>query len=414
MGLFLNALASGAYWTGATVFFLPITRDLGLSRVGTSMAFSLARLEGGLGGPLVGHAVDRFGARTMLLLGGVVAGLGFLLLSLSQNYVTFLLIYVGIVSVGFNAGFNNALSTAINSWFIRRRGMAMSVVSSGISLGGAVVTPLIALIIFHQGWRAGAAIAGAAILAASIPVSYYLRSSPESMGMLPDGDDLRPRDAGGGRRRATSPSVDFTAAEAAKTASYWLLAAAIGLRIAAQTALLVHMVPILVWKGQDEVVAPIVVSIMSFGALPLRFVFGYLSDVWSRQKVASVGMAMGGLSVLVLLASRGAFWQLVVFAVMLAFAESVSAITWALIGDFYGRTSFATLRGGVTTVHSVFAMGTPVYAGWVFDQTASYTWALAPIVLIYAAASFLFWVLPKPRIPARLATDQDSGEGGLD
>jgi MFS family permease len=402
IGLVMNSLASGTYWTGATVFFLPITRDLGLDRAATSMAFALARLEGGLGGPFVGYLVDRFGPRRMALFGGVMSGVGFLLLSQSRSYAMFLVIYVGVLSVGFNAGFNHAVMTAVNSWFVRRRGMAMAVIASGVSLGGAVITPLVAYSISQWGWRTGAIIAGTALVVTSIPLSYFIRSSPEIMGLLPDGDERKPIRSTSSSV-SSSPTIDFTAMEAIKTPSYWFLALAIGLRIAAHAALVVHLVPILVWKGQAEVTAPLLVGIMSFTAVPLRFVTGYLSDVWSRQKVAAVGMAMGGGSVLVLIVSDGAFWQLIVFVVMLGFAESVSGVSWSLIGDFFGRTSFATLRGGVTTVHSVLSMGMPVYAGVVFDRTDSYFWALVPIVGIYTMAALSFWLLPKPAIPARLA-----------
>jgi MFS family permease len=402
IGLVMNSLASGTYWTGATVFFLPITRDLNLGRAATSMAFALARLEGGLGGPFVGYLVDRFGPRRMALFGGVMSGVGFLLLSQSRNYAMFLAIYVGVLSVGFNAGFNHAVMTSVNSWFVRRRGLAMAVIAAGVSLGGAVITPLIAYSISQWGWRTGAIISGVALLVTSVPLSYFLRSSPESMGLLPDGDQRRPMQRSSGSV-PTSVTIDFTAKEALRTASYWFLALAIGLRIAAHAALVVHLIPILVWKGQPEATAPLLVGIMSFTAVPLRFITGYLSDTWSRQKVVAVGMFMGGASVIVLIVSDGSFWQLVAFVAMLGFAESVSGVSWSLIGDFFGRTSFATLRGGVTTVHSVLSMGMPVYAGIVFDRTASYFWALVPIVGIYGVAALAFWLLPKPKIPARLA-----------
>lgn len=411
IGFVMNMLASGTYWTGATVFFLPITRDLALSRSATSSAFSLARLEGGLGGPFVGYVVDRFGPRRIALFGGIMAGLGFILLSQANNYATFLIIYVGVLSVGFNAGFNHAVMTSVNSWFVRRRGMAMAVIAAGISLGGAVVTPLLAYVIFQYGWKAGSITAGVALLVFSIPLSYFIRSTPESMGLLPDGDVAAPPIAGA-RRRIAPTTNDFTVGEALKTSSYWLMALAIGLRIAAQAALVVHMVPIMVWKGQPEVVAPMLIGILSLVAAVLRFVTGYLSDKWSRQKVASIGMAIGALSVAVLIMTEGAFWQLVLFVVLFAFAESVSAVSWALIGDFFGRQSFATLRGGVTTVHSFLSMGTPVFAGLVFDRTDSYYWALVPLAFIYVAACLAFWFLPKPKLPQRLVELYAEGDEG--
>ena len=398
-------LASGTYWTGASVFFLPITRDLGLSRAATSTAFSLARLEGGLGGPLVGYVVDRFGPRRIALFGGVMAGVGFILLSQANSYATFLIIYVGVLSLGFNAGFNHAIMTSVNSWFVRKRGVAMAVIAAGISLGGVVITPALAWVIFRYGWEVGAIVAGVTLLIFSIPLSFFIRSTPESMGLLPDGD--APIIQQSGTRSVQRPTtIDFTTKEAMKTFSYWFMALAIGLRIAAQAALVVHMVPILVWKGQPEVVAPLLIGIMSFVAVPLRFVTGYLSDIWSRQKVAALGMAIGASGVVLLLTTGGAFWQLVLFVVLLAFGESVSAVSWALIGDFFGRKSFATLRGGVTTIHSFLSMGTPVFAGLVFDSTESYFWALVPVTILYAMAGVFFWVLPKPKIPLRLLETQ--------
>ncbi|MDP6228513.1 MAG: hypothetical protein QF714_12560, partial [Dehalococcoidia bacterium] len=81
VGCIFNTLAGGTYWTGFSVYFLPVTRDLKLSRATTSLAYGLARLEGGLEGPLVGYLVDRFGPRTMVVAGGALAGLGFMLLS---------------------------------------------------------------------------------------------------------------------------------------------------------------------------------------------------------------------------------------------------------------------------------------------------------------------------------------------
>lgn len=409
----MNMLASGTYWIGATVFFLPITRDLNLSRAATSTAFSLARLEGGLGGPLVGYTVDRFGPRKIALFGGVMAGVGFILLSQANSYATFMIIYVGVLSVGFNGGFNHAVMTSVNSWFVRKRGMAMAVIAAGISLGGVVITPLLAYVIFRFDWRVGAITAGVALLVISIPLSRFIRSTPESMGLLPDGDTAPPRQSSV-TGKAVSITIDFTTKEAIKTFSYWFMALAIGLRIAAQAALVVHMVPIMVWKGQPELVAPFLIGVMSLVATLLRFGMGYLSDIWSRQKVAAVGMVFGAVAVVFLLITDGAFWQLVVFVVLMAFAESVSAVSWALIGDFFGRKSFATLRGGITTVHSFLSMGTPVFAGFIFDRNESYFWALVPMAGIYVAAAIAFWVLPRPKIPARLLETTEEGAAADD
>ncbi len=62
-GAVLNALAGGAYWTGFSVYFLPITRDFGVSRAATSLIHGLGRLEGGFEGPLSRRFPSRWPTR---------------------------------------------------------------------------------------------------------------------------------------------------------------------------------------------------------------------------------------------------------------------------------------------------------------------------------------------------------------
>ena len=76
-GMFGN----GAISSGFPIFFEPMRRDLGISYTSMSLVFSLARAEGGMGSPLVGWIVHKFGSRPMILLGGLTAGIGLILMS---------------------------------------------------------------------------------------------------------------------------------------------------------------------------------------------------------------------------------------------------------------------------------------------------------------------------------------------
>ncbi len=407
-GCVFNALAGGTYWTGFSIYFLPVTRDLGLSRASTSLAYGLARMEGGIEGPVAGYLVDRLGPRTMVAIGGLLAGLGFMLLSQTHSFTTFLLVYIGVLSMGMNAGFNHGVMAAVNQWFIRRKGLAMSVTSMGSSIGGALITPAVAFIVLGVGWRTSAFISGLVILGVVIPLSVVIRRSPESMGLLPDGDSepAGPGQAPSGARPLRFgrhyTTVDFTTKEALRTPDYWLLALSMGLRIAAHTGVFVHLVPLMVWKGQTEAAGAFVVAFVAFTSIPLRVMIGWVGDKWAKQKMIGITMILGAISLVLLLLSGGALWQLLIFGAMFAFAEGASGASWSLIGDFFGRTSFATLRGGVTAVHSFMSMGMPVFAGWIYDTYGSYYWALIPMIGVYLLAAVLFWNLPKPKPPIRV------------
>src|SRR5438093_4223547 len=98
IGCIQDAVKGGTYNTGFTLYFLPVLTEMRLSRAATSLPFSLARLESALEGPLVGYLIDRFDVRVMMVLGAMLAGLGFILLSFTQSYLVFLLVFIGLVT----------------------------------------------------------------------------------------------------------------------------------------------------------------------------------------------------------------------------------------------------------------------------------------------------------------------------
>jgi hypothetical protein len=71
------------------------------------------------------------------------------------------------------------------------------------------------------------------------------------------------------------------------------------------------------------------------------------------------------------------------------------------MGDFFGRQAFATLRGWQHLPDQFMSMSTPVWMGWIFDQTGSYYWSLLPLITVYGLSAGVYWFLPRPKVPAR-------------
>ncbi len=86
----MRVLGGGLHGYGFTVFFLPVSQDLGLTRAQTSLAFSLARAEGAIEAPIIGYVVDRFGPRPLMVAAALLAGIGYISLSWVNSYVGFL------------------------------------------------------------------------------------------------------------------------------------------------------------------------------------------------------------------------------------------------------------------------------------------------------------------------------------
>lgn len=410
----LYVLTTGIYWSSFSFYFIPVAKDLSLSRTSMSVALGLARLVGGLQGPIAGYLVDRLGPRFMIIFGGALGGVGFILLALTHSYLTFLLVYLGLMVVGLSGGFDQGIMSLPSRWFMRHRARAMSFLWVGLGLGTAFIAPVVGVMVVSIGWRDTATFSGVALLVLLVPAFLVIRNLPENMGLTPDGNrastfpstglragsDVDPPTANAPTSRQEYTQVDFTARQGFRTLSYWLLALALGLRVAASAGLLAHFAPIILWKGQNEAAAALLLGIYGLASIPMCLLIGWAGDRWPKHKLTSCGMVLGMLSIGILVLSGAQVWQLVIFMVLLTAGESTGVVAWALVGDLFGRKAFATLLGGMTLVYSLLSATTPILGGWIFDSTGSYLGALILIGIIYAAAGVLFWNIPKPKLPA--------------
>ena len=400
IGCVQDAVKGGLFNTGFTLYFLPVLTELNLSRAATSLPFSLSRLEAALGAPFVGYLIDRFDVRVMLVAGTLLAGVGLILLSLTHSYLLFVLVFIGPLSFGFQAGFNQATLAVVAHWFRRKRGLAMAIVQTGQAIGGVLIFPLVALAVLKLGWRTAAVLSGLSVLLL-LPLVLFIRRSPESMGLLPDGDRAV-RASALGASAPLDETREFTTREALRTPTFWLLAAFHGLRNVPYAGVTVHLVPLLVWKGLDEPTAAFYVGVTALATVVVRPLTGWLGDRRSKQMVGAVGVLLGAAGLVVLAYGDGAWWALLLFAVLFSFGDGVNSVTWALVGDYFGRSHFATIRGWISMFQSFASMPAAVYTGWVYDQTQSYTQALIAFVICYGASALVLWLIPEPLRPAPL------------
>jgi len=290
---------------------------------------------------------------------------------------------------------------AVNHWFLTKRGLAMSILQTGQAIGGVVLFPLIALAVLKLGWRSAAWLSGGVIFL-TLPLVLVIRRSPESMGLLPDGETEPPPSAAGvtpRHRRPPRDLVELTTKEALNSSAFWLIAGFHSLRNIPYTAVTVHLVPLLVWKGFDQSTAAFFVGLMSFSAVIVRPLTGWLGDRWSKQKIGATGVLLGGLGLSVLLCSGSGFWSMVLFVILFSFADGINSVTWALVGDLFGRKHFASIRGWVGMIQSFASMPAAVFTGWVYDQTHSYTYALLPFLALYGLAALFLWKVSSPQQP---------------
>src|SRR5262245_11618267 len=393
----LRVLGGGLHQYGFTVFFLPVTQELGLTRASTSLAFSLARAEGSLAAPIVGYLLDRHGPKPLMLSAALLAGIGYILFALVNSYATFLIVYLGVISIAFTAGFVHAPTVVANSWFIRLRARAMTVVSAAVPVGGALITPLLAIAIREFGWRWAAFLAGMLFLAGGLPLCLGVKRSPESIGLQPDGvtPGREAVDNEAAQRAAAGHEPDISAREAFRSPIFWNFIFSMTARSAAFTTVTTHFIPMMVWKGLSQTEASVLLAGFAIFNLPIHFLLGWIADFVNKPKLVTICLFLGVVAVLPMLWSNS-LWALWFFTGLYSVLDASIPVFWASVGDFFGRKSFGTIRGNMNLFYTWGAILGPFIAGAVDHRTQSYAQVFAGMTISLMIAIALSALLFKP------------------
>jgi MFS family permease len=400
----IGALMFHAY--GAYV--VKLREEFGWSKTLLSAAFAMARAESGIFGPLQGWLTDRFGPRVLIRTGMTIFGIGFLLFSTIDGPVTFFLTFF-LMAVGSSLGGYLPIGVAIVSWFRRRRALALSVSSCGMSAGGILVQ-LVVLALTHWGWRWTAFASGLLVLAVGVPLAQVVRHRPEPYGFVPDGEM-------GGRDDPPSPprsgpfvhpgpprvpNRDFTPGQAIRTRAFWCISAGHGAALLVVSAVMVHLIVHVTERlGYSLQEAATVLALLTVVQLVAQLSGGWAGDRFSKRLI-SVGCMVAHAAGLLLLAHATAFWMLLAFALIHGAAWGIRGpLMSAIRADYFGAASFGMISGISSMVLMVGMMGGPLVAGILADRTGSYVPGFQILAAFAALGSVAFVFATPPPLPSR-------------
>jgi MFS family permease len=400
VGSVLRILGGGLYFYGFSIYFLPLSQDLNLSRASTSLVFSLARAQGAFEGPIAGYIMDRYGPRPLMIMALLLTGIGHMILSGVTSYFMLVIVYMGLVSLSFHAGFMDAPMLIANTWFIRHRTMAMALISGSIGIGGFILTPFLSMAVHAYGWRQAAFGCGILFMLVGLPLALQVRRSPESMGLQPDGDlpTALPGEPAQGKSAALE-EVNFTLAQALKTSPFWFLVTATTIRVVVLSAVNVHYVALMVWKGMSQQRAAFFLAAQAFMSLPSHLLFGWIGDKMSKPRLMALCMLLATAS-MVVFANIHTEWAIFIFIVLFSVVESTFPVSWSTVGDYFGRKNFAKIRGSMSFVSSWGSVIGPVVAGAIYDRTRSYDVLIWSCVALLLVSSGLYAMVTPPKVGA--------------
>ena len=388
---FLLTLMSLTVFQGLGTILVALERQFGWSRTALSGAFSLARVEGAILGPVEGFLVDRIGTRKMVLIGYILMGLGFIWLGQVKTLWAFYASFM-IITLGSGLGGWLAIIAMVNNWFTRQRTFAMASAMSGIHFGGLLV-PLLALGIETFEFRGAATIIGVFLLIVVGPAAKVIRNRPEDMNLQPDGDTERLSES----VLTEDEEPDFTAGQALRTPVFWILTIMQVASSVAIVTLALHLVPKLTDMGMTLSGAGTVVLTYTIVALPSQFLSGYFADRLPKTLMIAIFLAIQGIAITII-----AFADSVLLAYIFALLYGIgfggrNPLTTAIRGEYFGRKAFATIMGISQFPMNIGMIGAPLFAGYMFDTTNSYLIPFSVFAILTFFGAFLMLFVKKPR-----------------
>jgi sugar phosphate permease len=385
--LLIGALLFHAYGAYAVL----LREEFGWSKTMLAAAFSMARAESGILGPIQGWLTDRFGPRALIRVGMVIFGIGLLLFSRIDGPVAFFLTFFT-MAVGTGLGGYLPISVALVTWFRRRRSLALSISGMGMALGG-LLTPIVVASLSRFGWRSTAFASGVLVLVVALPLAQLMRHPPETYGLTPDGEP-RP-DPGHAVRPLDTRS--YTAREAMATRAFWYISLGHAAALLVVSAVMVHMVIHVTERlGYSLRQAGAVVALLTVMQLTGQLSGGWLGDRFSKRWICA-GCMLGHAAALMILGLATAFWMVLLFAVLHGLSWGMRGPLMAAIrADYFGSGSFGMISGVSSMVIMFGMMLGPLVAGILADRTGSYVPGFTVLAALAAAGSIAFLRARRP------------------
>ncbi len=378
------------------MFAIPVSTDFGISRANFNNGMIAFMLGMAVMSPLVGHLLDHYSARRLLIMGGFVFGLSLIMISRVHSLPLMLLILALPLTFATGACGIISANTVTVRWFLRRRGRALGILALSTSVGGFVSQPLTALLIESLGWRD-------ALLALGIIASVVFVIT----GLLFIRDRPRGNEAGYAGEFDTGPKtadaeIDTNSRERVwqkgelfRSRNFWLLAICIGVMFGIDQAVLVSQVPFFQDLGLDLTTAALLVSVKTISAIAGKLLIGFLAD---RVDLRLLFLAVAGCNatLMAIYISQPSVPVLLFSVALLGVAVGGIFPVWTtLMAWLFGARSYGTVMGFMSIIMQPFAIATLRFIGEIHDRTGTYLPAFGVFIGLALLACALVWLL-KP------------------
>jgi len=404
VAFFANFMSVGTGFYALNAFMEPLCQLRGWTRTDINLALVIGTLFGFSCQFIYGTIVMYTGVRVLMVFGSLVGGMAFIFMArveaLWQFYFFYILLFIG------NGAYGGIVSaTAVNNWFVLKRGKAMGFAAAGISFSGAIL-PMIAMIaIIRSGVDGAALVIGLSVMLMAPLAWFVMREWPEEMGMLPDGGIAEPEFPC--RTKVTGAEICNPIKKAGnacdswpfgmlmRTGAFWKLGLSYAMLMVGTVGVMSQLKPRFTDIGFSSLHAMILMSVTALIGSAGKYFWGAFCDRFEPKKVV-VLMSLANAAGLSLALYQDSMIFLILFIVVFGFTMGGIMSTYSImVAIFFGRDCFPSVLRYIS-IFLIMQLAGYLIAGQSHDQTGSYDLAYMIYIGLDLLAAVLLGTMKPP------------------
>ncbi|OGP62934.1 MAG: hypothetical protein A2169_14045 [Deltaproteobacteria bacterium RBG_13_47_9] len=347
------------------VFLKPLSEEFGWTRAATSGAMSVVMGISGLIAIIMGKLTDKYNVRIIIIIGVLIGGLSYLLLS-NINSLWQLYLYFGLGAGICMGSTYTPVNATVSKWFVEKRALALGIAIMGITVGQMVLSPITAYIITEHGWRTAYLVLSIVVFVTAIPAVILIGKTP------PVPAQTKSSQSGISKSEQSEQPQLLSAREASKTAPFWMLMIT-GFVISAGFYFVAsHIVTHATDIGISVTAAALILTMTSIGGIAGTLLAWPITVKLGNKYTLLVLIAGEALAMFLFIFTKST-WSLYAVAIIFGFSlGAASPVRMAMVPPLFGLKSIGTILGIATFAWSVGGIAGPFLAGYIFDVSQSY------------------------------------------
>ncbi|MGG1675466.1 MFS transporter [Neobacillus sp. NRS-1170] len=398
---FFSIIVAGIIRSSSGVFIVPFEKEFGWDRSVISLAFAISLFLYGFSGPFMAALLEVFGLRKMMAaaMTTLLSGL-FLTFFMKQEWQ--LLLIWGII-IGLGSGlFLTVLSTYVsNRWFVKRRGLALGILTASTATGQLILLPILAIVIKNYSWRWAIGLILILCFVMFVIILLFMKNTPKEAGIFPYGLDNELDESNILEKKNPIVMAFQALQDAVRIKEFWLLAGSFFICGLSTSGLIgTHFISYCISFGIPVVTAASLLSFMGIFDLIGTTVSGWLSDRFDNRWLLFwyYGLRGASLVLLPIALNNGSITLLIIFSIFYGL-DWIATVppTISISRQIFGIEKSGIVYGWIFAAHQVGAAVAAYGGGIIYKIFNSYTWAFFLGGIFCLLASLFVMVIKKQK-----------------